>query len=147
MVSDQQTDIASRLRKAGLRVTRPRLAVLRALHETLGHFSVDQIVELVAMLGNRYPRMTVYNVVDQLSDAELLMRADAGPGRALYEINNGWHHHYICRQCGSVQDVPCVVGHKPCLHPDANDVGLIDEAQIIFRGICNHCLARQGGSA
>ncbi|HED53931.1 MAG TPA: transcriptional repressor [Phycisphaerales bacterium] len=131
--------IADRLREAGLRVTKSRVAVYRVLHESDGHLSVDEIVELVAARGERYPRMTVYNIIARFLGAGLVMQADAGPGRALYEIAERWHHHFVCRVCGSVYDVPCVVGRKPCLEPDASDIGEVDEAQIIFRGVCTAC--------
>jgi len=133
--------IVDRLREAGLRVTRSRVAVYRVLYESDGHLSVDEIVELVAARGQRYPRMTVYNIIARFSSTGLVMQADAGPGRALYEIAEHWHHHFVCRSCGGVFDVPCVVGRKPCLEPEEFDIGTIDEAQIIFRGVCRDCMS------
>jgi Fur family ferric uptake transcriptional regulator len=80
----------------------------------------------------------VYNALDALRTAGLVMAADAGPGRTLYEADTGWHHHFVCRECGAVVDVPCVEGEKPCI--DAGVPGLeVDEAQIIFRGRCEAC--------
>ena len=43
--------------------------------------------------------------------------AGAITGRALYEVNDVWHHHFVCRHCGEVEDVPCLKGRKPCLTP------------------------------
>jgi Fur family ferric uptake transcriptional regulator len=66
--------------------------------------------------------------------------ADAGPGAARYETAASWHHHLVCRSCGTIVDVPCVRGSRPCL--DAKIPGAtIDEAQIIFRGTCVSCAA------
>jgi len=69
------------------------------------------------------------------------MLADAGPGAALYEINLTWHHHFVCIECGTVVDIPCVKGEKPCLLPDWVP-GVVEETQIIFRGRCTQCLAK-----
>jgi len=130
------------LRGADLRSTRPRRLVLGALREVGGHRSVDEIVRLVGAGGASLPRMTVYNVVADLTRAGLLMCADAGPGRALYEAADAWHHHFVCRVCGDVYDVPCIEGRKPCLEPPDSVPGTVDEAQVIFRGVCHSCASR-----
>ncbi len=83
-------------------------------------------------------RTTVYNALDALRGAGLIMAADAGPGPALYEAAEDWHHHFVCRECGAVLDVACVRGKKPCLHAEVPGA-VIDEAQVIFRGLCQAC--------
>jgi len=134
--------IAARLREAGLRVTRPRVAVYRLLREAGGHHAADSIHAQLAKAGVALPRASVFNVLHDLEDAGLLLRADAGPGRALYEASDSWHHHFVCRGCGAIVDVPCAVGAKPCLEPELRARGYaIDEAQVIFRGWCPDCAA------
>lgn len=73
--------------------------------------------------------------------AGLVMLADAGPGRALYEAGTEWHHHFVCASCGRIEDVPCLTGAKPCLSPQGLDAE-VEEAQIIFRGRCRRCRPR-----
>jgi Fur family ferric uptake transcriptional regulator len=86
--------------------------------------------------------MTVYNVLADLERVALVMRADVGPGRTLWEAGDEWHHHFVCRACGAIHDVPCAHGAKPCL--DAGFTGgEVEEAQIIFRGLCNACRDRE----
>jgi len=83
--------------------------------------------------------MSIYNVVGDLQTAGLVMCADIGPGRALYEAAETWHHHFVCRVCEVVIDVPCLSGQKPCLEPPHFTSGTVEEAQVIFRGICAKC--------
>ena len=129
-----------RLRRTGLAVTRPRLKVLEVLeHATGHHLSVDDIVATLGDQGISLPRASVYNVVRDLAGVGLVMQADVGPGRALYEVAVEWHHHFVCRRCGQVVDVPCVEGSKPCLATDVPGLA-IDEAQVIFRGLCAQCV-------
>ncbi len=136
---EDREHIIARLREAGLRATQPRVVVYETLREVGGHRSVDDIAAFVSDRGHSISRMTIYNVVNDLRSVHLIMCADAGPGRALYEASDHWHHHFVCRKCASVFDVECVEGSKPCLEPDTDVPGTIDEAQIIFRGICNQC--------
>jgi Fur family ferric uptake transcriptional regulator len=131
--------LGAQLRAAGLRVTRPRLLVLRFLGEHAGHRSVDEIRAGLQAQGIALPRASVYNVVSDLSRGGLVMATDAGPGRALYEWSRQWHHHFVCRVCGVIADVPCVVGRRPCLAA-GSAFGHVDEAQIIFRGRCQTCI-------
>ena len=131
--------VRRRLRGAGLRVTRPRVLVYAALREAGGHRTVDEIVAWLAARGHVLPRMSVYNVAADLTTAALVMRADAGPGAAVYEAADAWHHHFVCRVCGAIEDVPCLTGRKPCLLPAPPFGGTVDEAQVIFRGVCARC--------
>jgi len=133
-----RTDFAMNLRDGGLRVTRPRLLILDLLRSTPGHHSADDIVALLDERGTRLPRASVYNVVSALVDCGLVTMVSVGPGSARYEYGAQWHHHFVCKVCGVIRDVRCVIGDKPCL--DANDIaGEVEEAQITFRGTCNSC--------
>lgn len=125
-----------------MRATRPRLLVLALLHRLGGHHSVDALVARLGREGTALPRGSVYAVVDTLVRRGLVMLTDAGPGRALYEAGKRWHHHFVCVQCGTVVDVACVRGAKPCLAPDRVP-GAVHEAQVIFRGRCQRCLGRR----
>jgi len=113
--------------------------VYEVLREVGGHRSVDEVVTLLAERGHRIPRMSVYNVVRDLTASGVLMYADTGPGPALYEASDAWHHHFVCRVCGTVMDVPCRKGTKPCVEPPPEIRGTVDEAQVIFRGRCEAC--------
>lgn len=135
MPTAPEVDFAAQLRGAGVRVTRPRMAVLRLLHETGGHRSADDVFDALQKRGVRLPRASVYNVLNDLFDHGLVMRVDVGPGSALYEASTQWHHHFVCRQCGFILDVPCAAGSKPCMLPTIEGL-LADEAQVIFRGAC-----------
>lgn len=134
-------DTRARLRAVGLRATKPRVLVYERLRDAGGHRSADDVVALLAERGHVLPRASVYNVLADLTAAGLLMCADVGPGRALYEVAERWHHHFVCRVCGTVLDVPCVRGEKPCLDAPASLPGEVEEAQVLFRGVCNRCRA------
>lgn len=129
-----------RLHAAGLRATRPRVAVLEALGEDRGHRSAEELLAILATRQVRLARASVYNVLDDLVATGLVMLADAGPGRALYEVANEWHHHFVCRRCQRVIDVPCESGSRPCLEATVPGA-VIDEAQVILRGLCAACRA------
>lgn len=133
--------LAGRLRKAGLKATRPRLLVLGLLHELGGHHTVDELAQELHTRDTPLPRGSVYNVIGVLVSQGLVMLADTGPGSALYEECVTWHHHFVCIECGVVIDIPCVKGEKPCLLPDWVP-GVVEEAQIIFRGRCSNCLSK-----
>ena len=104
--------------------------------------AATDVADLLDRRGESIPRMTIYNVMADLTGASLVMPADIGPGKALYEASDVWHHHFVCRGCGRIEDVPCWKGRKPCLRPPEGPPGaVIDEAQVIFRGLCAECAA------
>jgi len=128
----------ARLRSAGLRVTRARVAILDALAATGGHPSADEVASVLAAAGMRVPRASLYHVLGTFARAGLLTVADAGPGPVRYEVAGAWHHHLVCRRCARIVDVPCQSGHQPCLEPELPGVR-VDEAQVIYRGLCAEC--------
>ncbi len=141
MQTEEMRTVRSRLQQAGLKATRSRLLVMALLQELGGHRSIEEVGQELKKRGTPLPRTSLYNVIAVLLDLGLVMLADVGPGRALYEVCLAWHHHFVCTRCGAIMDVPCVKGEKPCLLPEEAP-GRIDEAQIIFRGCCSSCLAQ-----
>ena len=109
------------------------------------HPSADEVATHLRLTGRPLARASAYNGLEALAAAGLVLRADAGPGACRYEVSPQWHHHFVCRGCGVVIDIACVVGEKPCLQPNP-DLGLaVDEAQIIFRGRCAACQLQPPG--
>jgi Fur family transcriptional regulator, stress-responsive regulator len=129
------------LREASLRVTGPRVAVLRAVHDH-PHADTDRIAGSVREdLGVVVSLQAVYDVLRALTDAGLLRRIQPAGSVARYEARVGDnHHHIVCRSCGVISDVDCAVGHTPCLTA-ADDSGFeIDEAEVIYWGRCPECV-------
>ena len=135
-------DHATRLRAAGLRVTLQRLAILDALASLGGHRTADEVAVALGSGGRPMPRATLYHALSSMADAGILLVADAGPGVSRFEIAGTRHHHLVCRACGRIVEVPCVRGRRRCL--DANLPGaVIDDVQVVFRGLCPTCACRR----
>jgi Fur family transcriptional regulator, stress-responsive regulator len=134
-------DFERMLRTAALRVTRPRLAVLSAVH-THPHADTDTILGAVrADLGD-VSHQAVYDVLHALTAAGLVRRFQPRGSVARYEARIGDnHHHVVCRSCGAIADVDCAVGHTGCLTPNDDSGYEIDEAEVIYWGRCPECVA------
>lgn len=131
------------LRTHGLRVTRPRLAVLEVLTGG-GHLEVDEIARLVRGRLDSVSTQAVYDVLGALSRAGLLRRIEPAGSAARFEARAGDnHHHIVCRGCGEITDVDCVVGRRPCLMPAEAHGFELDEAEITFWGWCPACRSRR----
>ena len=129
------------LQGASLRVTRPRIAVLFALHDH-PHADTDSIIGVVRRDLGDVSHQAVYDVLRALTDAGLVRRIQPKGSVARYEARvRDNHHHVVCRSCGAIADVECAVGDAPCLTA-ADDAGYeIDEAEVIYWGRCPECLA------
>lgn len=127
------------LRAAGLRVTKPRLAVLAEVGEH-PHADVDDIAAGARSRIGSLSTQAVYDVLYALTDAGLLRRFKPAGSPALFELETGDnHHHAVCRRCASIVDVSCASGEKPCLSASDGAGYLIDEAELTFWGICPSC--------
>ena len=127
------------LREASLRVTRPRVAVLGAVHAR-PHTDTESIIALTRDDLGRVSHQAVYDVLRALTEAGLVRRIQPSGSVALYEPEIGDnHHHLVCRSCAAVVDVDCAVGSAPCLAPPDGSGYAIDEAEVIFWGLCPGC--------
>lgn len=127
------------LRQAGLRVTRPRLAVLAALDDHQ-HTDAATILDLVRQSIPSVSHQAVYDCLRALTEAELVRSLQPAGSATLYEIHhNDNHHHLVCRGCGQLVDVACTTGVAPCLHPSQHHGYAVDEAEIYYWGLCPSC--------
>ncbi|QIS08286.1 Fur family transcriptional regulator [Nocardia arthritidis] len=133
------TDPREWLRAAGLRVTAPRVAVLRTVAKR-PHADADEIAASVRAELGSVSTQAVYDVLHACVRAGILRRIEPAGSSARYETRTGDnHHHLVCRGCGAVVDVDCVVGAAPCLTPDDDHGYVIDEAEVVFWGSCPRC--------
>ena len=131
------------LRGASLRVTRPRVAVLGAVSRH-PHADTDSVIRAVRAQLPEVSHQTVYDSLNALTAAGLVRRIQPSGSVARYEsrvADN--HHHIVCRSCGVIADVDCAVGEAPCLTA-SDDLGFaIDEAEVIYWGLCPDCITAQ----
>ncbi|WP_116451564.1 Fur family transcriptional regulator [Blastococcus litoris] len=133
------SDFESMLRDARLRVTRPRLAVLAAVHGN-PHADTDSLITIVRRDSGEVSHQAVYDVLRTLTEVGLLRRFQPEGSVARYEARIGDnHHHLVCRSCGAIVDVDCAVGEAPCLTANDQAGYTIDEAEVIYWGRCPTC--------
>ncbi|MCU1674967.1 MAG: transcriptional repressor [Frankiales bacterium] len=131
-------ELESLLRTTPLRVTKPRLAVLAAVHAR-PHADTGSIL---AAVRSDVPisHQAVYDVLDALTDAGLVRRIQPAGSVARYEARVGDnHHHVVCRSCGAIRDVDCATGETPCLTASDDSGYAIDEAEVVYWGRCPAC--------
>ena len=134
-----ETTWQEQLRTVGLRVTRPRLSVLQVLAER-PHADVDTIVTAAREVHPTLSPQAVYGVLQALVTGGLARRIEPAGAPALFELRVGDnHHHLVCRSCGAVADVDCTVGAAPCLTPSDTAGFVVDEAEVVFWGLCREC--------
>ncbi len=136
-------DAETLLRGASLRVTRPRMAVLEAVHQH-PHADTDAVIQAVRRDQANVSHQAVYDVLRALTDAGLLRRIQPAGATARYEARVGDnHHHVVCRSCGSIADVDCAVGHSPCLTASDDHGFVVEEAEVVYWGTCPECATEQ----
>ncbi|MEU4290123.1 Fur family transcriptional regulator [Kribbella sp. NPDC026596] len=130
------------LRGAALRVTRPRVAVLTAVYAH-PHADTDSLIGAVRNELPDVSHQAVYDSLHTLTAAGLVRRIQPLGSVARYESRVGDnHHHAVCRSCGAITDVDCAVGHAPCLTASEDHGFVIDEAEVIYWGLCADCARR-----
>lgn len=140
------------LRAVNLRVTRPRLAVLTAL-QAHPHADTDTVLNATRDELGEVSHQAVYDILRVLTNAGLIRRIQPAGLVARYEVRVGDnHHHTVCRHCGRIADVDCAAGAAPCLEPADDRTGpldgfRVDEAEVIYWGLCPECSTTISGSA
>ncbi|MET8697238.1 Fur family transcriptional regulator [Streptomyces bauhiniae] len=137
--SQPPTTAAAELRGAGLRVTAARVALLETVRAG-DHLGAEAIAAQVRERVGHISVQAVYEALHALTAAGLIRRIEPAGSAARFEGRVGDnHHHAVCRSCGAVADVDCAVGHAPCLTASDDRGFVIDEAEVVYWGICSDC--------
>ncbi len=138
------------LKERGLRITKPRKAILDILHETLEHPSAE---EIYMQVHRSYPNIgltTVYRTLDLLADMGIIATLHVGDGRNRYELvqssqKPGHHHHLVCTGCKKIIDYDDFVDEEVQLLnkverslTDKHNFDITGHT-IQFYGICDDC--------
>jgi len=130
-----------RLRRAGLRVTGPRLAILAILAHDRRHPTPEQIF---ATLRQDYPslaRSTVYETLDAFLRVGLCSRVPGGSGRLRVEGLVQDHNHAVCRQCGEVFDVQRDLFPLPPPPAQLPNGFVVTGMRVAYEVVCVACRA------
>ncbi|MBY8338887.1 transcriptional repressor [Streptomyces spinosirectus] len=139
MTAPRTPNTADELRGAGLRVTAARVALLETVRDG-DHLDVETIAAGVRDRVGHISLQAVYEALHALTTAGLVRRIEPPGSPARFEGRVGDnHHHLVCRSCGVVVDVDCAVGHAPCLTASDDRGFAVDEAEVIFWGLCPSC--------
>src|SRR6202451_1614494 len=139
MTAPQAPNTADELRGAGRRVTAARVALLETVRAG-DHLGVEAIASGVRDRIGHVSLQAVYDALHALTVAGLIRRIEPAGGPARFEgrvADN--HHHVVCRSCGVVADVDCAVGDVPCLTASDDHGFSIDEAEVVYWGLCPDC--------
>ncbi|MDO8383612.1 MAG: Fur family transcriptional regulator [Microbacterium sp.] len=140
-------EAAELIRRAGLRVTEPRRAVVEALRVS-PHASADAVFQLVALSVPQTSLQSVYNALGDFVDAGLVRRIEPAGRPGLFELRvDDNHHHVICTGCGAVADIDCAVGEAPCLTPSDTHGFAVHTAEVTYWGTCPDCAVNAGPAA
>jgi Fur family transcriptional regulator, stress-responsive regulator len=138
-MTEAHVDPATALRAAGLRITASRLAVLSVVADGK-HVTADQVAAGARDRVGSISTQAVYDVLGALTRAGLVRRIEPAGSPARYETRVADnHHHLVCRSCGAIVDVDCVIGEPPCVLPSHASGYVIDEAEVTFWGVCPTC--------
>ncbi|GAA3757239.1 Fur family transcriptional regulator [Salinactinospora qingdaonensis] len=133
------SDFERMLREVALRVTSPRVAVLSAVHDN-PHADTESIISIVRGKLGTVSHQAVYDVLKALTSAGLVRCIQPRGSVARYEARVGDnHHHVVCRSCDTIADVDCAVGPAPCLTASDDHGFTIDEAEVVYWGLCPDC--------
>ncbi|WP_181797152.1 Fur family transcriptional regulator [Streptomyces sp. WELS2] len=139
MSASPRPTTAEELRGAGLRVTAARVALLEIVRDG-DHLGAEAIASGVRDRVGHISLQAVYEALHALTAAGLVRRIEPAGHPARYEGRVGDnHHHIVCRSCGTLADVDCAVGAAPCLTASEDHGFAIDEAEVVYWGLCPGC--------
>ena len=131
------------LRKHNLSVTSARKAVLSAV-EKYPHSDADKIFKHARKMSGTLSKQAVYDNLRMLTEKGIVRTIQPMGHSARFELDHqDNHHHLVCRSCGTTTDVQCKTGTAPCLAPHESMGFVVDEAEVVFWGLCPACQTRK----
>jgi Fur family ferric uptake transcriptional regulator len=141
---DTQQALYQRIRARGFRLTPQRQVILNIVTAGGGHLTIEQVYQKARAQAPALNLVTVYRTLNFFCELRLMVAADIGGGRKVYEMaGERPHHHLICRTCGKVErieqeEVQAVVERMDAVHQF-----LIDMDHMAFFGLCSTCRTRK----
>ena len=129
------------LKRAGLKVTGPRVKILHILETTPSrHLSAEDIYKGLLEMGEDVGLATVYRVLTQFEAAGLVIRHHFEGGLSVFELDDGEHHdHIVCIKCGKVEEfVDSTIEERQLAIAKKMNFRMTDHNLYIF-GICEIC--------
>ena len=131
----------SDLKKAGLKVTLPRIKILQILENAREHhLSAEDVYRVLLESGQDIGLATVYRVLTQFEEAGLVVRHHFAEGYSVFELDSGAHHdHLVCVKCGNVKEFvdPIIEERQQYVAKQAGYI--ITDHHLNIYGICGGC--------
>jgi Fur family transcriptional regulator, peroxide stress response regulator len=121
----------------GLKMTPQRRAIIDYMQSAYHHPTADEVLQTVNQKFPMTSRATVYNTLNWLKQ-EGMIREVFEAGSVRFDPNTEQHHHFVCRECGKVEDVECELIGKVniCTLPASQKVEFFE---VTLRGLCADC--------
>jgi len=125
-----------------LKITSPRLEILKYLDEHHTHPNVEEIYSTLKKKHPSLSRTTVYNSLEILKKNRIVQSLTISGSELRYDIDERLHHHFICTHCGAILDISI-----SCPNMDKTIQGghRVEEVQGYFKGICKKCQTKEKG--
>lgn len=122
------------LKKAGLKVTLPRLRILELLEEDQAHLSAEDIYRKLIDVGEEVGLATVYRVLTQFEQAGICIRHNFEEGHAVYELTPSDHHdHMVCLDTGDVIEfTDDVIEERQKILATEHGYEIIDHSMVLY---------------
>ncbi|NCN70318.1 MAG: ferric iron uptake transcriptional regulator [Rhodoferax sp.] len=133
------------LKSTGLKATLPRLKILEIFQTgQQRHMTAEDVFRVLVQEGSDVGLATVYRVLAQFEQADILLRSHFESDKAVYELNEGQHHdHLVCLDCGRVEEFfDAEIEHRQHAVAKAKGFTIADHALSLYahctRGNCPH---------
>ncbi len=134
---------AERCRTGGLKLTHQRMEVFREVAGTESHPDAETIYQSVRGRVPTMSRDTVYRTLATLEEQGLVRKAEILSGRGRYDANVDHHHHFVCTECGSVQDFYSDALDQLPIPRSVASLGHVESTHVQVRGLCAACAKRK----
>lgn len=131
----------SNLKKAGLKVTLPRVKILQILENARDHhLSAEDVYRILLESGDDIGLATVYRVLTQFEEAKLVVRHNFAEGHSVFELDHGTHHdHLVCIKCSNVEEfVDSVIEERQKYVAQKAGYSITAHSLNIY-GVCEKC--------
>lgn len=145
-IEERVQEFSRLCRKNDLRVTNQRLEIFRALLETVGHPTVEDVFHQIRTILPNLSIDTVYRTLTLFENHGLITRVQCLSDKGRFDPNLENHHHFICVRCKKIEDFYWPEFTDYSIPDEAMELGMIQMKKVELRGICNEC-RRKGRNA